>query len=114
MGVLSGLAEANRGAPGAGLIPGHNPQQNLINVKSSLIESAGRTFEQEYANRWPSLAGMLESNDTAQQYRAATTIHAVEQVKNYIEGMKTMYGESVVTASLGTLVPRVLDIVRFQ
>jgi len=104
MGVLQNLAETGGFAPS-------NNGHNIVKVKESLIDNGAKLFDSHYS-KYKELGTQLESTDIKEQYRAATTLYAIEQVKNYLESMKTMFGEAVVTASLGSLVPRILDIVR--
>lgn len=81
-------------------------RQNVINTGASLFESVS-----EFKN-YEGLSDLLESNSEKDQYDAGLTLVMLERVRSFMEGMKEMYGESTITANLGTLPRRVLDVVR--
>lgn len=115
MGILSTLGESGPTrqfmAHQSGIAAGM--QQNLIRFKKEIISEAGFLYEsQEQYKGWTDLATQLESDSLRDQYAAATTLMAVESTRRALEGLRAHLGESVVTGSLGTLVPRILDVVR--
>lgn len=88
------------------------------NERSSIILEASRIYEssqangQSYASRWPKISEGFESEDYAEQYKAALTVRMIEATRSALEGARMNLGEAVVQTSLGALNPRVLDIVR--
>jgi hypothetical protein len=88
------------------------------NARASVILESGRSYETgawngiSYADRWPRLQEDFESEDDNVQWRAALTMHAIEETRKLLDNHKQLYGEAVVQASLGALNPRVLDVVR--
>jgi hypothetical protein len=87
--------------------------QKAANVRSGVIARGADIFEsvQDFQS-YTGLANLLESEQESDQYEAGLTLMMLERTKNFIEGMKEHFGESTVTANLGALPRRVLDVVR--
>ena len=81
--------------------------------RETVIETGAQLFEEnnEYKD-YTGLSDMLESNDERDNYQSALTLVMMERTRSFIEGMKATYGEATLTANLGTLPRRVLDVVR--
>lgn len=105
---MSGIIEAQK--RGKTFNPSN---QNCGYSRSDVIETGASLFEsqQEY-KEYNGLADLLESNKENDQYQAGITLVMMERTRQFIEGMKSTYGEATLTANLGTLPRRVLDVVR--
>jgi len=79
-----------------------------------IVESGARVFNEhpKWKDDYGTLLNLLENGNEREQKLAATTAIVMENTFNYIEGLKRTYGESVVINSLGTLAPRMIDVVR--
>src|SRR4051812_7964282 len=79
--------------------------------RGQLVEHAGRLFDESYS-RYHGLGELLESNDPRDRYKAALTLEMMAKTESYIENIKQIHGEAVVSTSLGALTPRVMDVIR--
>jgi hypothetical protein len=105
MGLLTEMSGAVQKASGK--------EKGAANVRESIIETGARIFEQnEIFQGYKGIGKLLESSKEADVYNGSLTLVMLERVRSFMEGMKEMYGESTITANLGALPKRVLDVVR--
>jgi hypothetical protein len=112
MGLLSQVRE-NQIAVSASTLSAiaEDKERASILFRENVIKDGARLFDESYS-RYRGLGNMLENEDTREQYKAAITLNMLSKVENFIENMKQAYGEATVSASLGALAPRVMDVVR--
>lgn len=99
-----------------------NTRGHKTGMTEALIEHAARLVDEntnfkllgqsyDYSS-YDSLVSKLESGDIKEQRKAALTFQMMDRTRTFIENMLDLHGESVVTANLGNLPKRVLDVVR--
>lgn len=106
MGLLTEMAGgANLSAGAVG-----NPKD----IREAVINTGIRLFDEAGGDALGAarLGEMLESNDEKAAYQAGMTMLMVQRTKDFLERAVDQYGEATVTANLGSLPKRVLDVVR--
>ena len=84
-------------------------------LREAVIRTGARLFDEcdgEFETHSKHLGEMLESDSEKAQYEAGMTMLMVARTQEYLEHAVEELGENTVTASLGTLPKRVLDVVR--
>src|SRR3954454_12872887 len=111
MTLMGLLAELKKGAEkiNPALSISENKERAAELYRGQLIEQGGRFFDESY-NRYHGLGKLLESNDPRDRYKAALTLDTMAKTESYIENMKSIHGEAVVSTSLGALTPRVMEV----
>jgi hypothetical protein len=99
MGLLDSLVEGDKKA-------------HAESARDKMVSDAARLYESTYADKYPDMSAQFESTDYRERMKAATTVQMIENTRVALETAKEHLGESVVQASLGSLNPRVLDVVR--
>jgi Major capsid protein Gp23 len=110
MGLLTELKQGAAKINPATLIS-ENKDRAAELYRGQLIDKAGRLFDESYS-RYSGLGKLLESDDPRDRYKGALTLTMMDKTANYIENMKAIHGEAVVSTSLGALTPRVMDVIR--
>lgn len=87
-------------------------KRNPESIQSALIVESQKEFDNRFSKRYPKLGEMLDSPDTKEQWRAATTIRRLVNQERFMEGMRNAYGEATIVSKLGDLAPRIVDILR--
>lgn len=80
--------------------------------QARLIARGTTLFEERYSRRYPKLAQLFESDSIKQQTIGATTASVLYNQEEYLDNIKTRYGEATILQNLGDLSTRLLDIVR--
>jgi hypothetical protein len=110
MGLLTELKREAEKINSVNLIA-ENKERAAELYRGQLIEKAGRLFDESYS-RYSGLGKLLESNDPRDRYKAALTLEMMAKTESYIENMKQIHGEAVVSTSLGALTLGVMDVIR--
>lgn len=105
MGILNAVVERDNAA-----------SRERMNSRTRLIHDMGSVYEAKYADMYPKLADLFNSDKAADNYKGASTVHMMESSIQILDqlrsGPNAHMVEAVVQASLGGLNPRVLDVVR--
>lgn len=114
MGALTALLEggSSMAAP-VSMDPGVRQQ----NMRQNTITEGARLLESDLGEKFPALKEELETAATADQssqqtFMLASTAVMAERTRKYEEVSREEFGESTVTAGLGKLNKRLMDVVR--
>jgi hypothetical protein len=110
MGLLTELKKT-AASINPGTLIAENKERAAELYRGQLVERGGRLFDESYS-RYSGLGKLLGSNDPRDRYKAALTLDMMAKTESFIENMKAMHGEAVVSTSLGALTPRVMDVIR--
>lgn len=89
-----------------------NTADKHMDYESAMVTEAQKIFNENYAERYPSLGTMLQSTEKKEARVAATSIQLIRNQEQFMENMKRSYGEATTVAALGDLAPRMVDIIR--
>jgi len=105
MGALSSLTEGGS-STGIVLEPGRK------DIRETTIEQGTRILSEGMGEKYPNLVRQAESQNPHEQFMATLTAVMCERTERQIENARNEYGESTVTAGLGQLNRRLMDVVR--
>jgi len=118
MGLLTEMAGAQGGDNNINRMSANGKfggQGAAKSIRESVIRTGGRLFDEcdgEFESHARHLGEMLESDNEKAQYEAGMTMLMVARTQEYLEHAVEELGEATVSANLGSLPKRVLDVVR--
>jgi hypothetical protein len=108
MGLLTEISKVERQIDPK-LLFTESKEQLAVNQREKILSRGARLFDENYS-RYFNLAKLFESENPKDQLKAALTCHMMQKVEE--EFGNRLLNEFTTVSSLGTLNPRVLDVVR--
>ena len=88
------------------------PEEKSATKKDVALENARKIYTEHFEGDYPSLGEQLDSPNPKDKEIAANTAQVLLNQKLFMQEAKSQYGESTVISKLGSIAPKIMDVVR--